>query len=441
VIARGQAGRRSKITGQAGGRSKFTGQAGGRSKFTGQAGGRSKFTGQAGGRSVLSAGAALGDRITDAMAEAGGDPATDADRLRKGLRRGWFFSAIWLVYLSDPVRAIVTSDSSDALRATALVSLVLFAATYLLCFKEFRAGIVEGRLSSPPRQWAYLAALVILLVPAAPVARESILAGGVYIAVLAVFSLPLVQAAAVIVVTAGAFVALPRVVPGWTPDDGSVLSLLVASLAAWGVGQLIVRNIELQHARERIADLAVVEERERLGRDVHDILGHSLTVITVKAELAGRLVDRDPQRAMREIAEVEALARTALSDVRTTVGGLRTVTLDTELTHARTALDAAGIDMVLTGAAPVAESRFREVFAWTVREAVTNVVRHSAATRCCITVEPSRIEIVDDGRGPRQGDDTGSGLRGLGYRADRAGAVLTAGAVAGGGFRVVVEAS
>ncbi|GGG03080.1 two-component sensor histidine kinase [Rhodococcoides trifolii] len=373
------------------------------------------------------------------MAEAGGDPETDADRLRRGLRRGWFFSAIWLVYLFDPVRTIVESDVSVARRATALLSLVLFAATYLLSFAEFRSRIAKGPIASPSRQWMLLGALVILLVPAAPVARESILAGGVYIAVMAVFTLPLAQAAVVIAASAAAFVVLPRIVPGWSADDGTVLSLLVASLAAWGVGQLIVRNIELQRARQRIADLAVVEERERLGRDVHDILGHTLTVITVKAELAGRLVDLDPLRATREIAEVEALARTALSDVRATVGGLRTVTLDVELIHARTALDAAGIDLVLIGAATDAESNFREVFAWTVRESVTNVVRHSGASRCCITVEPSRIEIVDDGKGSDPGDDTGNGLRGLRHRADRAGTVLTAGA-AGGGFRVIVEA-
>ncbi|MGU3433941.1 sensor histidine kinase [Actinomycetes bacterium M1A6_2h] len=394
-----------------------------------------------GGRSSAAAGAPLGERISGAMAEAGGDPATDDDRLRRGLRRGYLFSAIWLVYLFDPVRAIVSSDMSALSRTAAMVSLVLFAATYLLSFRDFRARLVEGKTTSRIRQWFYLAALAILLVPAAPVARESILAGGVYIAVMAVFTLPFAQAAAVIVVSAVAFVVLPRVVPGWTADDGTVLSLLVASLAAWGVGQLIVRNIELQRARQRIADLAVIAERERLGRDVHDILGHSLTVITIKAELAGRLVDRDPQRATREIAEVEALARTALSDVRTTVGGLRTVTLDGELVHARTALDAAGIDMALTGTAAVAEAGLREVFAWTVREAVTNVVRHSAATRCCITVEATRIEIVDDGEDPHSGDGAGNGLRGLGYRAERAGAVLTAGAAQTGGFRVVVEAS
>ena len=106
---------------------------------------------------------------------------------------------------------------------------------------------------------------------------------------------------------------------------------------------MLQRNVELAQAQRTIAELAVKAERSRFARDLHDILGHSLTVLTVKAELAGRLVALDPERAEREIGEVEALARQALADVRAAVAGYREVSLPGELASARAALEAAGI--------------------------------------------------------------------------------------------------
>jgi two-component system sensor histidine kinase DesK len=189
---------------------------------------------------------------------------------------------------------------------------------------------------------------------------------------------------------------------------------------------MIERNTELVQARAQLVDLAVTRERERMGRDVHDILGHSLTVITVKTELAGRLLESVPasperDRAQAEVADVERLAREALADVRATVSGMRGVSLTGELAAARSALAAAGIRADLPGAVDVVPPRHRELFAWALREAITNVVRHSGATACGVRLSADCIEVRDDGRGPAGCDGSGTGLAGLQARAEQAG--------------------
>jgi two-component system sensor histidine kinase DesK len=179
--------------------------------------------------------------------------------------------------------------------------------------------------------------------------------------------------------------------------------IFISALAAWGVGQVISRNAQLAEARNEITRLALADQRNEFARDLHDILGHSLTVVAVKAELAGRLASLDPQRAETEIADVERIARQALADVRAAAAGYREITLAGELASARTALAAAGIEADLPdqdqGMTSIPRLR-QELFGWTVREGVTNVVRHSGASRCRIRVTPSEVEISDDGCGP-----------------------------------------
>ncbi|HYJ74310.1 MAG TPA: histidine kinase, partial [Kineosporiaceae bacterium] len=168
------------------------------------------------------------------------------------------------------------------------------------------------------------------------------------------------------------------------------------------------------------------------------ILGHSLTVLTVKAELAGRLVSIDAARAEREIGEVEALARQALADVRAAVAGYREVSLPAELASARAALDAAGIAAVLPGAVDEIPDERRDVLAWAVREGVTNIVRHSGAKHAWVRLTRDGVEICDDGIGPADtaADGTGQthGLVGLRERASAAGARVVVGRRDGGGF-------
>ncbi len=221
---------------------------------------------------------------------------------------------------------------------------------------------------------------------------------------------------------------LARVVPGWEPAEGLGFSIALASIAMWGVMGMIQRNVELARAQETIAELAVQGERSRFARDLHDILGHSLTVLTVKAELAGRLVSIDPQRAEREIGEVEQLARQALTDVRAAVSGYREVSLPGELASARTALEAAGIAADLPGTVDDLPAERRELMAWTVREGVTNVVRHSGARRAWVRLWRDGVEVADDGRGPLAPDGRlDGGSTGIGQRARPGGAARAGG--------------
>jgi two-component system sensor histidine kinase DesK len=235
-------------------------------------------------------------------------------------------------------------------------------------------------------------------------------------------------------------------------DPGTAASVTATTL---GIGfmmfafrRLIRLNHELVEAREELARLAVSEERARFARDLHDLLGHSLSVIAVKAELAERLIARDPERAAEHVADVREVARDALAEVRDTVSGYRRPTLSSELEGARMALEAAGIEAELEAAAVDLPADVEAVLAWAVREGTTNTVRHSGARSCRIAVRPGvddvSAEIVDDGAGPRAPGTTanasagGNGLAGLRERAARVAGRVEAGPAPEGGFRLRV---
>jgi len=184
-------------------------------------------------------------------------------------------------------------------------------------------------------------------------------------------------------------------------------------------------NTKLRLAHEEIEHLAKVAERERIARDMHDVLGHTLSVIVLKSELACRLLDRDAVRARTEVSEVEQIARQALAEVRKAIGGYRTGSLAEEFARARATLETAGvrveIQMREPRPGPHKLSPAQEtVLALVVREAVTNVVRHSGAATCRIRFEPTadryQLEIQDDGRG--SSDFEGNGLRGMRERVE-----------------------
>lgn len=177
---------------------------------------------------------------------------------------------------------------------------------------------------------------------------------------------------------------------------------------------------EAHQAQEAKTMLAVSEERLRFARDLHDLLGHSLSVITVKSELAAKLVDRDPDRAVDEMTEVRRLAKESLREVRTTVQGYRELDLRQELQNATTVLEAAGVRCEIRGEPDGLPPYAGAVFAWVVREGATNVLKHSTAARCVFSVDGRVIEIRNDGIGssPEEG---GSGVGGLAERLDAAG--------------------
>jgi two-component system sensor histidine kinase DesK len=342
---------------------------------------------------------------------------------------------VWLIFLAPAINDTLTSDRGLGVKSATLVCFALFVAVYLLSvpLTAFRSE------HDPVRYLTPVAALALGLLTL-PVAGEDGLGTFVYVAVIAVGLLPTRIAICFAAVTAALATALTMTVPGWSRDPGSLLfSIGLATVATAAFVRLLRRNAELAHAREDLAHLAVEQERARFARDLHDLLGHSLTVITVKAELAGRLMTRDPAKAATEVADIERLAREALADVRATVAGYREVTLAVELSSARSALDAAGIVAELPGALDDVPGDRRELFGWVVREGVTNVVRHSQAQRVRVEVSRTTVEVVDDGSGCGGRLAGGHGLEGLRERLAEVGGRLEAGPVDAGGFRLFAE--
>lgn len=341
----------------------------------------------------------------------------------------WAFAAVWLLFLVYPFTAVITSDTmSTGARSYTLVLLGSFATIYL-----FAAVYVFFRRELPTagRLYAAIAIFVVLFgltIAATVTLDEEVFSLAPYLMALAAFAFPLGVAVAICVLILGAAILVPEMVDGWSLDTGIIVMLLVVGPTLLAVRVLRARE-ELREqsavaARQLNEQLAVIGERERVARDVHDILGHSLTVMTVKSELAGRLIDVDPAAAKAELADLHRISREALAEVRSTVGGLRSPDIDTELLSARTALVAAQIDPDLPDSGEQVRQENRILFSWALREAVTNVVRHSRASTCRVTLAPNVISVIDDGVGLTC-EGQGNGLRGLRERVQAAGGTLT----------------
>jgi two-component system sensor histidine kinase DesK len=371
-------------------------------------------------------------------------PVGFGEHERRG-RFGWLFALVCLFYLAYPFRS--AWELADPVESAAtLAALVAFVLVYGGAFYVFRTSTTGGKQWPRPDQrlvWSAIAILTALtLVVAIPLGSDA-LAMSVYLCVLAALALPTRATLAVAVVVVGAILLLPQLFSGWESNEGLAFQVAVSTFAGWGVSQIVLRNRQLLAAREQLAVLAVAEERSRVARDVHDILGHSLTVITVKSELAQRLLEVDRDRARAELADIERLSREALAGVRDTVGGLREVSLDGELANARTALSAAGIKASLPSVVDQVPPSRQKIFGWVLREGVTNMVRHSGARNAEVTVTPSAITIADDGKGFAAQAESGSGhgLDGLRERVTAAGGILRLGSAPGKGFRLTAEFS
>jgi two-component system sensor histidine kinase DesK len=221
--------------------------------------------------------------------------------------------------------------------------------------------------------------------------------------------------------------------------------LLITRVVMWS----ITTSWQLHTAREEITRLAVTTERLRIARDLHDLLGHNLSLITLKSELARRLVSVAPERAIVEISDVENVARTTLQEVREAVSAYRQPTLKSELQAAQEILAAAGITYHFAGNESMIDAlptTVEAVLSWTVREGVTNVIRHSRAHECTIRVTRDAhevgIEVVDDGAGAssiNSSDNQGNGLRGLAERVETLGGRSLASPRDGAGFMLTVS--
>jgi two-component system sensor histidine kinase DesK len=338
---------------------------------------------------------------------------------------------LFLFYLVQPVLQVFSQPHGGAYRVAVVAIVVVYAVSYLATM------IVGMRSGSRGFRVAAVTWLFLMPVLLAALGGPDLLVFWTYAIAAALILLPRNIGVAVGFASAVALLATSAVETGVPQLDNAML-LVVLTMAMFGFTELRRSIAELRAAQDRVAELAVAEERSRLSRDLHDVLGHSLTTITVKAGLARRVLESagDRDRAIAEVADVEHLSRQALVEVRATVSGHRTASLPAELAGARAALRAAEIGADLPHAVDNVPVALREPFAYVLREGVTNVIRHSGASRCEVRLGDSWIEIRDDGD-PKPGPNGGGhGLTGLAERLAPFGGRIDAGPTEGGGFRL-----
>lgn len=364
-------------------------------------------------------------------------PRTDLPATSAGRVVGIALPALFLAYLVEPLREVFGGSYSTATRVLLSVVVALYGFTYLF-------AIISDR-----RESHAVRVVIFVLLSACGITIAAVLGPDMLVYMTYAVSMALVQLPPLVGLIFGVAVTASLLI-GTTIADGSpnlnsASILIVLTMALFGIRQVIQANAELRAARDEIATLAVADERARLARDLHDVLGHSLTTITVKAGLARRLLESsaDIGPAVTELRDVEHLSRTALAEVRSTVSGYRKASLPAELVGARAALAAAEIAADLPHAVDNVPARLQEPFAYVLREGVTNVIRHSGAHRCAVRLGESWIEIRDDGSPladgrPPSGDGAGGhGLAGLAERLAQVGGSIAAGPCDDGGFRLV----
>ncbi|WP_327680379.1 sensor histidine kinase [Kitasatospora sp. NBC_00458] len=354
---------------------------------------------------------------------------------------------LWMIYLAYPVRDLLTGGHSVAGAVCGWLALAGYVAGYvtLVVFRSM-AGM------RPRTCRALVAVMVVIAVATTFSLGSAFLTLFTYASVAVAIIAPARFALAAIGAMAG-LTAVVGVADGVPAGDILTIALtaFLAGAAMTGLQRLVATMRELREARAAVAHLAASEERLRLARDLHDLLGHSLSLITLKSELAGRFMDAGKDGAARaQVADIEKVARQSLVDVREAVTGFRRPTLPVELAAARTALAAAQVALEaapeLVDAWPGLAAEESAALAWALREAITNVVRHGeGATVCTVTADErwegdgerfAVLEIADDGAGPGKAAP-GNGLSGLDERLALVGGRLETGPGARGrGFRL-----
>jgi two-component system sensor histidine kinase DesK len=385
---------------------------------------------------------------------ADGASAAIADASRgKPLPFAWtLFTAVWLLFPVGFVVQVLRSDLSPVQLLAFLTSIAAFISLFLWLMLRYP---FPAELA--PQEFRVRIGLLLILAALALYVELAYGSGVPYrfmYVVVAAVTLPTRQAAwmvATVTVFAGAIYAVQAEWDEFATSWGDLVPFPLIGIGMIAVSRLVVTVRELQAARREIAQLAAAEavagERLRFARDLHDLLGHSLSSITLKSELAGRLLPTAPEKAAAEIRDIESVARRSLGEVREAVSGYRQPTLDEELSGAREMLEAAGIACRSENEASPLPNAMDAVLAWTVREGVTNVIRHSRADRCEIRVtrdgEEVRVEVKDDGHdSPPEHERTysnGSGLSGVAERIAASGGDFEAGPLPEGGFRLRVN--
>ena len=296
---------------------------------------------------------------------------------------GW--GIVWAASMVPVVRAGVARGSNGGIWGTvsAIVSCACLFTACSLSMRRIRQGLT----------WPSRLGLSLIIIGALTASGAALGVGSpglqlvVFLAVVLAFSLPWQAAIGPIAILTGTLFLIPRMIPSWSASEDAWIALLVAG-GACTFGRYIMEQRRVARILEqRTHELEINEERNRMARDMHDILGHSLTVIALKSELAARLVDVAPDQTRTELDEVQSLARSALADVRATVNSYRELSLAGELARATSVLTSAGVRADLPLTVEVVDPELRELFAWVVREGVTNIVRHAHASLCKVQAD------------------------------------------------------
>jgi two-component system sensor histidine kinase DesK len=382
---------------------------------------------------------------SDSCVAADGDAGARHEQMM--LRRWRVFAALFLIYLGYALPPLWTDHSWPGR---------LFGFALLLTFVGLYLGPLPLAAFGHRPTWAPRVFAAMCAVPA--VYLLTIDGGGIvmatYLGIAVVLLLPTRASVPVVVALTAAITVLPQYVASWGVHGlqfGVGIPTLLVALAMFGLRSGFANTTALYQARQEVERLAAEQERMRIARDLHDLLGHALTTVTIKAELAAKLATLDPERAAREMIEVAQLARQGLADVRSTVTGYREMSLIAELASAKEVLTAAGMTAQLPATVEDVPMQARELFGWAVREGITNAVRHSRASLVQVELGPTSVEVVDDGRGCASeqaaseqalsagGVQRGNGLVGLAERATAAGGSFAAGPRPEGGFRLRLD--
>lgn len=333
-----------------------------------------------------------------------------------GKMRYWWMRYIWVVY---SVFFIVDPWQRKSAFHWMLLAIVypIFLVLYLL------PHFISGR-----KQLAAVAAMFVLGLVYVPYNYSAF---GIFIFAVATLPFCIKSARTVTLLMVG--ICLVILAEGlllhmsmWVWGAAIFFSFIVG-VANTALAQDRVANAKLRLAHEEVEHLAKVAERERIARDMHDVLGHTLSVIVLKAQLAERLIVRDPERASSEIKDLEAIARKALGEVREAIRGYRSEGLSAELERAQRTLDAAGVRLECNSTPPQMSAARETVLSLVLREAVTNIVRHANAGQCRIVFSTEgdhhQLLVEDDGSGNIAKE--GNGLRGMRERIEAMGGTLT----------------
>jgi two-component system sensor histidine kinase DesK len=337
-------------------------------------------------------------------------------RLETRSRAGWLYAGIWLVYLTIPLVDTFNRKYAVWQQVVGMVGFWVFCYAYTQLVRTTRqADKTTYQFWRGDRYIATLFIGLVALAAALPLLSSPMwVALWIYVSSACGSVLPYERRRAALLGGCVVTAALILEAVLLNVDTGTwawmVLPSVFSCFAVIGIRRMRSLIDQLHQAREEVKQLAVNDERLRLARDLHDLAGHSMATITLKAELARRLLPDDPERASQQIADIEQVSRQALTDIREAVSGYRRPTLAVETVSARTALEAAQIDFepdpALLARSGSLGADAEAALAWCLREAVTNVVRHSGATWCRVRLIEARVdgettltlEVTDNGR-------------------------------------------